>query len=557
MPSLASVPNGTYSPHNGVPKIPNAMSTMPSAPILGENGPRLEKQLASATSALNAANAEISQLNQERQALLSDNSKVREENSALKRRYDEFVAGSSQTLKAQQEALMKAHAEEISQLRAQMNQQHQEMGRTMDQLKREKAEMQGVVHLLQQQVAASSSHPNPAQLEEEKVINAKLHAKIQELTVQLQEATLKASTTEQNLTPPHVVQSNVTPAELHDLKEKHRLELVKRDEAEQHLRQRLAESEENNRKALAELSSPSDQEEIEKLRSQLREASQSLEQSRITSEEHKRSAEDLQTQLAEKEESLRRASEQTKTLQSQTSANFAQVEQMKQQVLRDRAELSKKLSMIAPETVRKVEQLMAERDAINSQFEEVTRSLAEVSKQKIDILSKLSQETSRNSLLTKQNSELKHQLSLQLTALGLPHDAHQTVPEFSNALEGPSTVASRQTGEKGTLHDHTNNTTVDQAQTSANEAASSNTSTENGNLKPASAKLPPRRKRNTSKPKNAETIHSDANASLNPPGGNPQPTAEQKKSGWLSSVPLVSRLWNGQQPVAHSAHVQI
>lgn len=564
MPSLDTpVPHQQNLPYATLPASSMPYNE-PSAPSNTAQLAALENQLQAANTALSNANASISSLQRDKDALYADNQRLSSDLSALKAQLETFKSEAAQTLNAQQTSLARSHSDQIAQIQSQSQQAHSELMKTIDQLKREKAEMQGVVQLLQQKIANPSpastpvAPPSPdlSRINEEK-------AKAAALSVELQDA--KAETEQLNRTISLLRQeldSSTTnsKAELDRLAAQHAQEFEK---AQHDFDRKLQLASSNSSHAEAATHSA----EVESLRSQLGDASSKLKEANSLIEAEKETTNELRVQLtalngqlAEKEESLKRATEQAKSLQSQTSVNFAQVEQMKQQVLRDRVELSKKLSLIAPETVRRVEQLTQERDAINMQFEELVRSLAEVSKQKSEVLSRLALETSRNTSLVKQNVQLRHQLKLQLSALGEPADfalPHSELVQDSSLDVGQDASTSADTlntspkqNTSSEQHGHTENghhhEHPEPQSASTNEVVAPK-------VQKAHGKIPPRRK--PVKPKAVEPIHHDTlkTASQGADGS----IAEQQKKGWLSSVPLVGRMWNSQQQVRHTAHVEI
>lgn len=561
MPSLDSA---LSSPQNIASTAPATLSTPVEDPNIRLSAARiaeLEGQLTAANTALSNNKTTISELQGDKENLYNENERLKNELSSIKSRFDALAAESVQNLNSLQASLKQSHAEEISHIRQQMDQQRADMEESIRQLKSEKAEMQGVVQLLQQKIAQSSSSTTSsptdiAQLNEEKSNNAALTAQIRALTLEME---ADSSSFNQQLEE----QKAQSKADIDQIVSQHKDQLEK---LQQDFDRRLQQANENAASSsLTETSHHSN--EVDSLKTQLSDVSKQAQAAIISLDAEKANASELRsklaeltTQLAEKEESLKRASEQTKSLQSQTSANFAQVEQMKQQVLRDRAELSKKLSLIAPETVRRVEQLTNERDAINNQFEEVVRSLAEVSKQKSEILSRLAQETTRNSALVKQNTQLRHQLSLQLSALGEPIGL-VTPPESSiqdSAVEVDRSATSATeppilSNEAIALPSNINTQTASvEAELPVPKTIAESHTSDGNNLK----HRPPRRKHSTSAAKKVENIHPET-----PNGATPHtdgaPSSDPQKKGWLSSVPLVGRIWNGQPQVRHTAHVEI
>jgi len=307
----------------------------------------------------------------------------------------------------------------------------------------------------------------------------------------------------------------------------------------------------------------------------------------------------LQTQLQEKtqlisdlEGQIKRSSDQSKTLQAQSSANFAQVEQMKQQVLRDRAELSKKLSLIAPETTRRIEHLQHEREVIHQQFQEMSSSLATLSQQKSEVLEKLAKEVSRNSELVRQNTQLRHQLALQLDALGyasgeLVQTTQQQVAEEAKVLErnpssssssdSPTTSSSSalQIDEKADSYIVEVEAVPERKPTvrtgggkksgaKAKRTSSSQQRTSSSSSPSSLAQSSPPSLSSSSS--SSSTSHTHATHPQSPSsaiqthpssqnGGFGSPHTNQK--GWLASVPLVGRLWKGQPQVRHTAQVEL
>lgn len=566
MPSLDTpIPHPHTLPYSALP-TPSTPHQEPSAPGNAAQVSALESQLQAANAALSNATTSLSGLQRDKDALYSDNQRLHTELSSLKAHLDTFKSEAAQTLSAQQSSLARSHSEQLAQHQAQSQQQLSELTKAIDQLKREKAEMQGVVQLLQQKIA----NPSPAQtpiappspdlsrINEEKAKSAAIAAELQDTKAEAEQLNRTIALLRQEL-------DNVATgakSELEKLASQHAQELEK---SQHDFDRKLQQASSNSSNAEA-ASHSSHSAAIESLNIQLEESNSKLAEAKSLIEAERETTNDLRVQLtaltgqlADKEESLKRATEQAKSLQSQTSVNFAQVEQMKQQVLRDRVELSKKLSLIAPETVRRVEQLTSERDTINAQFEDVVRSLAEVSKQKSEVLSRLALETSRNTSLIKQNVQLRHQLKLQLSALGEPTDfalhledsakdssvavgKDASIPTdaphpTSNAIESPEEHVH---SENGHHHEHA------EPQPATNEIVAPKASK-------AHAKLPPRRK--PSKPKTVESIHQDTHKVASQ-GANGT-IAEQQKKGWLSSMPLVGRMWNSQQQVRHTAHVEI
>lgn len=554
MPSLDAVashpPSVSYTP----PAKPSQSSVGDSGHVSLAQIVNLEQQLVAANTALSSANTSIAELHRGKESLKSENDRLSADLNALKARYEASTKESAQSLVAQQESLVRNHSEEMARSRDQSNLQISEMTKAMDLLRREKAEMQGVVQLLQQRVAnpppaAEAPLPDNTHLIEEK---AALAAELLQTKASRAEAESTIASLRQQLEALNAKSATA----IEDSTSRHKKELENAlQDYERRIQQatNVSHSESSTRSA-----------EAEDLKSQLTETRQQLsaaiadtESERVSSNELRAQLSALNNQLAEKEDSLKRASEQAKSLQNQTSANFAQVEQMKQQVLRDRVELSKKLSLIAPETVRRVEQLTLERDAINQHFEELVRSVAEISKQKGEVLSRLAVETSRNTLLVKQNAELKNQLSLQLSALGEPAtdsspsatpiqvrvaELRHTSPTPPKSPESTDDVPSVPQETSAPI-------TADRAEPVAQE-----TSSKLDAVPKPHAKLPPRRK-TAPKPKKTENIHDVANNGGLTHSGSPTPEAQKK--GWLSSVPLVGRIWNGQPQVRHTAHVEI
>jgi chromosome segregation ATPase len=265
----------------------------------------------------------------------------------------------------------------------------------------------------------------------------------------------------------------------------------------------------------------------------------------------------LQEQLDAKSAELKRSSEQSKLLQSQTSSNFAQVEQMKQQVLRDRAELSKKLSMIAPETTRRLDQLQSERDAVQAELQEQIKTITELSQQKSEILARLASEVSRNSALIQHNSELRHQLELQMAALG------ESIPLPKPPVELPSEIYHP----VSTSNDKSTSTSIQENQiklasqivevNSSSPAASaplaeavSFASSSEGTHKKPHRHVTKKKSNKALTGTKSETQSASIPASLTQ-SETPPP------NGWLASVPLVGRFMRGQPQVRHTLQVEL
>jgi chromosome segregation ATPase len=535
--------------------------------VKSEKEVELESKLSTAHASLVAAQAEILQLSTENQSIRSATTRFQTELEQFKLKYDELVETSTSTLTSQQTALNKAHATELTQMRTQMAQQHTEMTSTIDQLKRDKADMQGMIHLLQQQISSSTSTNSSEQTElaEEKSRSLRVTAKVQELT------TLMETTTEETRRKLDS-QSQLHQTEMENLKSQfeHIKASMKLDHASelQQLRVQLEAS------GLKQNTSESTDSELSSLRWELKATEEQLSTTKEQLRERSSKVEELQSQLnetshllAEQEGKLKRSSEQTKTLQAQTSANFSQVEQMKQQVLRDRADLSKKLSLIAPETVRRIEQLQIERDTINTQFEDMAKSINSLSQQKNDILAKLASEVSKNSALVHQNSVLRHQLSLQISAFGAtgtiiapPSSSIQDLPieTVAEIVKQDATSTNTAAASVGSKSDP--ELVIVERNSIPEKATASHVPTTSSGKKRSTK--PPRPHQHHISSSSISTTHSHHGEHLTHTAAavtsSPHTLAdENQSSGWLASVPLVGRMWRGEPQVRHTAHVEL
>jgi regulator of replication initiation timing len=534
-----SVPSDTLNLNGGLSHpVPASKSTRET---------ELEAKLAMASASLVAAQAENQHLKSENQALRSTSMQLESERDQLKRQFEELVKTSQETLISQQTALNKAHTGELAHIRAQLNQAQLESVATIDQLKRDKAEMQGMVHLLQQQLSAFSSTASSDNvlLEQEKAHSARLSSQLHELSMQLEAAN---STTSQKLES----QSQVHKGQLEELKRQqdNLVATLKLDHASelQQLRTQLH----NPQVSIPAVSEPSPSAEahhaeLESVRKALKDHKERLSEAESKVKGLQDEIEEQTKIIADLDSKLKKSSEHSKTIQSQTNANFAQLEQMKQQVLRDRADLSKKLSLIAPETIRRVEQLQHERESINAQFSEMAKSLTELAQQKNDILNKLAAEVSRNAALVHQNAQLRHELSLQLSAMREPQKIIPA-PETSipdEVLDDAKLAAMSSSDDK-----------ID-ADSILVEISKPSDLKEVERKKSQRAKLGRRKTRPLASPKHSETENPTTKANGSDHTSHANDGRPNSQTGWLSSMPLVGRLWRGQPPVRHTAQVEL
>lgn len=112
----------------------------------------------------------------------------------------------------------------------------------------------------------------------------------------------------------------------------------------------------------------------------------------------------LKSQLFSKDEEINNLKKRLSLIENESVLNFSILEQMKQQVLKEKAELTKKLSQTEPDAANKILLLEKQKNELEDHCNDLMASVSMLIIQKNEIISQLANEIKKNTTLVKMNS---------------------------------------------------------------------------------------------------------------------------------------------------------